>query len=84
LAHTIFKNSKKAVYRALFSNTALGITILNLRNRRSCKGNQNFTRFHMSMIRMMLVQETAKMVLPGHQLPKSPTKSKFPAKLLEL
>jgi hypothetical protein len=41
-----------------------GITILNLRNRRRCQGNQNFTRFHMSMM-----LETAKMVLPEHQLP---------------
>jgi hypothetical protein len=42
----------------------LGITILNLRNRRSCQGNQNFTRFHISMM-----LETAKMVLPEHQPP---------------
>jgi hypothetical protein len=57
----------------------LGITILNLRKRRSCQGNQKVTRFHISMM-----LETAKMVLPEHQLPYSPTKSKFPAKLLEL
>jgi hypothetical protein len=31
---------------------------------------------------MML--ETAKMVMPEHQLPSSPTKIKIPAKLLEL
>jgi hypothetical protein len=35
-----------------------GITILNLRDRRSCQGNQNFTRFHISTI-----LETLKMVL---------------------
>jgi hypothetical protein len=42
----------------------LGITILNLRNPRSFQGNQNFTKFHMSMM-----LETAKMVLPELQLP---------------
>jgi hypothetical protein len=77
LAHTILKNSKKAVYRALFLTR--DYNILNLRNRRRCQGNQKFTRFHISMM-----LETVKMVVLEHQLPSSPTKSKFPAILLEL
>jgi hypothetical protein len=61
LAHTIFKNSKKAVYRALFLTRDYDTKA---QKSKKLPGKSNFTRFHISMM-----LEITKMVLLEHQLP---------------